>query len=56
VLVALGKVEQAHDAGVVESSHDLDLLENIGSLCSCGREGGDDSLDRDRRGEGEKMR
>lgn len=26
--------EESHDAGVVQSSHDLDLLENVGALFS----------------------
>lgn len=39
VLAGLGKVEQAHDAGVGEATHDLDLLENVGALESGGQDG-----------------
>ena len=33
-LVALGKANELDDVGVVDTSHDLDLFEDVGSLQS----------------------
>lgn len=51
VLPALGEVEKANNAGVVEAPHDLNLFENVGALRE-GRKGGRKAERKGEAGEG----